>query len=217
MLDNWIVYSVETGNLMHKSKNSELTKPILSSAVLRMNEWQWRGSIHPWTEMWSVAAAHSLSFFLQPLGFSVPCTPKPTPPSCTRSNRMMNSSISLPSIYFPQKLEPLLCCHNHWRRLRWAACIIIHIPAGSRTAMLTHYPHRQIAAWFMAMTQAFDCLCVCGATIRKWSSQQKSNKERTVRRPSSHHNCGYLQSDIAVGSPDIFYAPGKMNQHLYPH
>lgn len=159
----------------------------------------------------------SFFFILHPFGLHIPCTPKPTSPSCTRSNRMMNNSISLPSIYFPQKLEPLLCCHNHCRRLRWAACIIIHIPVGSRTAMLTHYPHRQIAPWFMAMTQAFDCLCVCGATIRKWSSQQKSNKERTVRRPSSHHNCGYLQSDIAVGSPDIFYAPGKMNQHLCPH
>lgn len=146
-----------------------------------------------------------------------PHHPPPLPPPCNRSNRMMNNSISLPSIYFPQKLEPLLCCHNHCRRLRWAACIIIHIPAGSKMAMLTHYPRRQNAPWFMAMTQAFDCFCVCGTTIRKWSSQQKSNKERAVRRPSSHHNCGYLQFDIAVGSPDIFSAPGEMNQRLSPH
>lgn len=175
---------------------------------LWMNEWMWLGSIQPWTEMWSAAPADSHS-----LGF----TSLATPPPCNCSNRMMNNSISLPSIYFPQKLEPLLCCHNHCRRLRWAACIIIHIPAGSKMATLTHYPRRQNAPWFMAMTQAFDCLCVCGATIRKWSSRQKSNKERAVRRPSSHHNCGYLQFDIAVGSPDIFSAPGQMNQRLSPH
>lgn len=60
------------------------------------------------------------------------------------------------------------------------ATIIIHIPFRNRTDILTHYPHRQNAAWFMAMTEAFDCLRVCSATIRKLSSKQRFNKERAA-------------------------------------
>lgn len=129
-----------------------------------------------------------------------------TPP---QRDGMRNNIRSLPSIYSHHKLEPLLCCNNH---LRWMSPLLYIFQSG----MLTHYPHRQNAVWFMAMTEAFDCLCVCGAAIRKWSLQQKSNKEHTVHW-SSHHNCGYLQIDIAVPSPDIFSVPvSQMNQRLHP-
>lgn len=36
-------------------------------------------------------------------------------------------------------------------------------------------------------------------------------------RPSSPHNCGYLQIDIAVGRLDILSVPSQMNQRLYPY
>lgn len=149
--------------------------------------------------------AHSLWFTrLSPLHFTCPI----------RSNGMMNNSSSLPSIYSHQKLEPLLYCHNHCCCLRWTLGSLYIFQSGAGQACLLITPTDKTRAWFMAMTEPFDCLCVCGAAIRKWSSQQKSNKEaRSVHR-SSHHNCGYLQIDIAVRSPDIFSLPCQMNQRL---
>lgn len=40
------------------------------SLFCSMSELLWRGSVHPRREMWSVATADSLSFLLQPLGFT---------------------------------------------------------------------------------------------------------------------------------------------------
>lgn len=129
------------------------------------------------------------------------------------SNEMMNNSTSLPSIYSHQKLEPLLCCNNRRRCLRWTPPLFYIFQSGTGPACSLITPtdkmRRDLWPWPRLLIASASAVPLSG------NEAHSRNPIRSTQSALKLSSQSWLFTDwYSCTEPDIFSVPSRMNQHL---